>query len=582
VPRSVLIHILLFVLATSASATELTVGYISRSPEIPYVWNSSNPAVEGWPQVGSPVTWRAHVRSWFDTPKTVAYVWKLNGNEIARGTTTLAANAYATVDLQRPWSFTRERLSFTIDSANAVGEESESNNRLEVFTDALAVGFFVEQSVYDHFRANQPKLGIGSTSFEDYAQRLIETQNDMFALAVYDLTPQGVRDRWRLQKLVVVPDGALPLTPPANERLGNEPSDAATQPDASDRSIDIQWGWPATVVSAYDNYEASGPSNSFHIGGVLLHEMGHARYLMDIYAFDVRYHPPTNTIEVDGVPTSNGFAFWTPEQGLMNRNYTFIDRHSAVALNRIAGHRAIAGNYNDPENVGSYMNDLPAENRLTIYDAEGNLLRDWNIEIFQSKLDRFDWWYPTHYEGEPDLRLRTDANGQVFVGRNPFSANGPVVSYWRRNNTVALIRAERNGVVKFGFLESRVFNLAYWSGQTALAEHELVVGRDTPCGFRGPTLVSPAWDTTSSTPSMTFTWRTVRDAVSYKVYTASPSHPQPRLLGTTTGTALTANVTGGRAYWWVEATFANSCPALRSDSARFTAPAGSARRRSVR
>ena len=579
--RSVLINIAVLSLTLAASASELTVGYISRTPDIPYVWNSTNPAVEGWPASGAAVTWRANVRSWFDTPKTVGYVWKLNGAEIARGTTTLAANGYSAIDLPRPWSFTRERLGFTIDSANVVAEESESNNSLEVFTDALAVGFFVEQSVYDHFRANQSKLGIGSTSFEDYAQRLVDTQNDMFAMAVYDLTPRGVLDRWRLQKLVVVPDGALPLTPPASERLGNEPSDAATQPDASDRTIDIQWGWPASAISAYDNYEASGPSNPFHIGGVLLHEMGHARYLMDIYAFDVRVNPPTNTMDIAGVPSANGFAFWTPEQGLMNRNYTFIDRHSAVALNLIAGHRAVAGNYNDPENTGGYINDLPAENRLTVRDAEGNLLRDWNIEIFQSKLDRFDWWYPTHYEGEADLRLRSDANGQVFVGRNPFATNGPVVSYWRRNNTVALVRAEKDGVVKFGFLESRVFNLAYWAGKTALADHELVVGRETPCGFRGPTLLSPAWGTNSASSTTRFTWRTVRDAVSYKVWAASPSNPQPRLLGTTMGTELTANVSGGRIYWWVEATFANSCPPLRSDSWRVMAPAA-AKRRAVR
>lgn len=582
--RAILIHIVLLpvllALAVSATASELTVGYISRTPDIPYVWNSSNPAVQGWPAAGSAVTWRANVRSWFDTPKTVAYIWKLNGIEIARGTTTLAANGYSAVDLPRPWSFTRERLSFTIDSANAVSEESEVNNSLEVFTDALAVGFFVEQSVYDHFRANQGKLGIGSTSFEDYAQRLVETQNEMFALAVYDVTPNGVLDRWRLQKLVVVPDNALPLTPPVDDQLGNEPANTAAQPDASDYTIDIQWGWPATVIPGYNRYTATGPANPFHIGGVLLHEMGHARYLMDVYAFDLRVAPPANTIDVAGVPMSNGFAFWTPEQGLMNRNYTFLDRHSAAALNLNAGHRAIAGNYNDPENIGSYMNDLPAQNRLTIRDAEGNLLRDWNVEIFQSKTDRIDSWYPTHYEGTADLSLRTDGNGQVHVGRNPFAANGPVVSYWQRNNTVAVVRAEKNGVVKFGFLESRVFNLAYWAGKTALADHDLVVGRSEPCGFRGPALVSPTWDTAAATPSMTFSWRTIPDAVSYKLYAASLSSPTPRLLGTTTGTQLTANVTGGRSYWWVEATFANSCPSLRSESVRFTAP--KMKRRAVR
>jgi len=36
--------------------------------------------------------------------------------------------------------------------------------------------------------------------------------------------------------------------------------------------------------------------------------------------------------------------YQTPEQGLMNKHLTFIDRYSAIALNRIAGRRAISGN----------------------------------------------------------------------------------------------------------------------------------------------------------------------------------------------------------------------------------------------
>ncbi|HYR28930.1 MAG TPA: hypothetical protein VEU30_10720, partial [Thermoanaerobaculia bacterium] len=92
--RSILIHILLLLATVSASASELTVGLISRTPDLNYVWNSSNPAVEGWPAAGSTVTWRAHVRSWFDSPKTAGYTWKLNGIEILRGNVTLAANGY--------------------------------------------------------------------------------------------------------------------------------------------------------------------------------------------------------------------------------------------------------------------------------------------------------------------------------------------------------------------------------------------------------------------------------------------------------------------------------------------------------
>jgi hypothetical protein len=260
----------------------------------------------------------------------------------------------------------------------------------------------------------------------------------------------------------------------------------------------------------------------------------------------------------------------------MYRNYTFIDRYSAVALNRIAGERAKLGNYNDPDNVGDFLNDLPAQNRITIRDAAGALMTGANVEIYQSALFEHESWYAASYDAEPDLRLRTDENGQVLAGRNPFDNDGPVVNYWRGSNVVAIVRVEKDGATKIGYLESRLFNLAFWRGDTIFADHELVVGRTKPCGFAGPQLISPTWDTTVADPRTTVTWRAVSGAVSYNVYSASPT-TAPRLLGTTTANELQA-VLSGRTYWWVEATFANGCPPLRSDSSRVIAPVRMKRR----
>ncbi len=564
---------LTLVLCLPALASDLTVGWISRSPDIDYVWNSSNPKVEGWPKAGETVIWRAHVRSWFDAPKTIAYAWRLNGVEIARGTATVPANGSATIDLPRPWTFTRQRISIAIDTGSAVAEESEVNNALEVFSDALAVGFWVEQGFYDYFREHQHELGIGSTSFENWAQRMIDFHNDMAAMAVYPETPRGVLDRWRIQKIVVVPNGALPLVPPHHEQRGNEPNTASTQPYSTDRTIDLQWGFQASKVGAYGSRSVS-IENPFYINPAIIHEIGHARYLTDVYAFDVRSRAPANVVAIREL-IGPSLLYSTPEQGLMNRNHTFIDRYSAVALNLIAGHRAILGSYNDPENVGSFLNDLPAENRLTIRDASGNLMAEADVQIFQSVPYQFDAWYATNYDDTPDLTLRTDANGQVLVGRNPFATDGPIVNDWRASNVVALVRVERSGVAKWGFLESRLFNLAFWRGDTALADHELVVGRSKPCGATGPVLTSPAWDTATRTP--TLTWLPLTGAVRYNVYAASPSHPTPRLLGTTTATELPATLSG-RTYWWVAAVFADSCPPLRSDAWRVDAPAMTKRR----
>lgn len=548
-------------LAMPLAASDLTVGWISRLPEIDYVWNSAHPEREGWPEVGQVVTWRGNVRNWFEREIAVGYEWRLDGLSIASGTALLAPSGISAIDLELPWSFDRQRLSLAIDVSHTVAEESETNNELEVFTDALSLGLWVEQSMSDWFRAHQRELGIGSSSFENWAQRHVALFNDMAAMAVYDETPHGVRDRLRIQKIVIVPDGALPLVPPPHAGEMDGQPNGMTHPDMSDRTVDLQIGLRASTLRSYRDTTTAGPRNPFYLQPLLLHELGHARYLTDVYAFDVRHDPPRTVVEVEGVETGAA-AFRTPELGLMNRQFTFIDRYSAIALNRIAGRRATTGNYNDPENIGSFLNDLPAQNRITIRDASGAPLPHARVEIYRSRTHGASEWYAAHYDDVPDLVLQTDANGQVLAGHNPF-ADGPVMHYWRGTNAVAIVKVEHEGTERIGFLEARSFNLAFWRGETTFADHELTVG--AVCGDDAPTLLSPAWDAVFETPEVTLRWSRAPGAHAYAVFVARPGEA-PRLAATTAATEVTVAL-DGRTYWWVEARFSH-CPSARSEPSR--------------
>ena len=98
-------RLVLFVFLFSVSAvqarvtTDLDAGWISRDPEIPYVWMSAHPRVEGWPEPGQTVTWRAHVRNWSTTSRNVEVRWLLDGEVVSSGNVTFAANGFTTVDL---------------------------------------------------------------------------------------------------------------------------------------------------------------------------------------------------------------------------------------------------------------------------------------------------------------------------------------------------------------------------------------------------------------------------------------------------------------------------------------------------
>jgi hypothetical protein len=475
--------------AQARNTNDLDVGWISREPEIAYVWNSTNPRVEGWPAAGEPITWRAHVRNWSGSARTVNYQWLLDGQVAASGSTTFAADAFTTVDFAWPWTFERHQLKFVVDSSSTFSEESETNNGLTVFTDALAVGFYVEQSFYRFFHENQYRLpGVGSASFEDWAQRHMASFNEMAQYAIFPETPNGVLDRWRLQKIVVVPDGALPLSPFEDP----EQVDAAanTHPHDADRTVDMSWGFPASQLNLFNGNLTATHDNLFYLAGFLIHELGHARYLIDTYTFRVDHYPPARTVEITengqlvvGTPlmpatptvinnTPAFIVFDSPENGFMDTQYNYIDRHSAAAMNLIAGARAVSGHANVPHNYAVYLNDLPAENRLTLVDRNDKPIANAQVDVFQGARWNDADPYSVRYDDISDLQFTTNANGQILAGRNPFNNRGSLDGY-HLGELVAIVRVRVGGKVAFAFLEERVFNLAYWRGERELADHKL-------------------------------------------------------------------------------------------------------------
>ena len=467
---------------------DLGVGWVHRSPEIAFVFGSTNPTRDGWPTVGQVVTWEAMVKNWSSFDETgVPYRWMADGVEIATGVVNIPAGAYAKVSLNRTWSFARTRLTFDLDHTNVVRETEERNNTLEVFTDAISAGLYVEQTVYDYFALHQRKLGIGSNSYEDWVQRQVRTWNQMFANARFPLTPNGVLDRIRLDKITIVPDGALPLA-------GGLPSN---HPNVNDRTVDLQWGFPVVALERFQDHTtipgANGePFNAFFYDGALIHELSHARYLIDVYGFNVKdgawtpagiINKGSNIAILEGGQLVAGsvhmpivafeHVFYTTMQGLMNSTYHYVDEYSAAALNRIAGRRAVAGNTNAPNNLGVFLQDLPAQNRLTVRNTAGQALAGASVKLYQAA-PKSSEWYGKYFDDTPDIILASDAQGRVLLGRNPFGG-GSIVHWFGHSNATLIIRVEHQGKIGYGFLEAWRFNMAYWQGNTAIADHVISV-----------------------------------------------------------------------------------------------------------
>lgn len=370
-----------------APTVDLNVTYIERTPRYDY------DAAKNAPAPGDVVTFVGHVRNWGDATPSAAYRWELDGVEVASGTLAdLLSDEERTVSWQWTWDPAPHRVRLVVDPANAVAEESELNNAVEDRTDGLAVGFWVEQSVYDYFHAHQRDLGVGANSWEDWAQRQIGLWNQANANAIYPATPQGVRDRTRLDKVVVVADGALPLA-------GGLPTN---NPDVGDRTVDLMWGFEADGLSGtfYSNTTSTDPGNPFYTEWSLIHEMGHARYLIDYYGADLHNTAGTTQVQLreNGAPVAGTslmpfLAFdevvhYNRAGGIMTGPYGNIwSPHEAKALDLIAGRRASEGNMNSPGNIGEYLQDLPANNHLRFVDEGGQPLVGAGVRFFRAAPD---------------------------------------------------------------------------------------------------------------------------------------------------------------------------------------------------
>lgn len=454
----------------SGGQPDLSVRYIKRLPEINYVQNSTNPSIEGWPAAGQTVTWRAHVRNWsVNSYSDVSYEWKKNGIVFATGTINFLPDEEKTIQINDSWAFQRDSIEFTIDKTNSIAEFTEVNNNLKIYTNALSLNLYVEQSLYDYFHVNQNKLGVGTNSWDDWAQILhVKRWNKMLREAIFPDALNGALDRIRIDSIVIVPDNVLPLA-------GGLPSN---NPNINDRTVDLQWGfeYSTAALNFYANQTSATDNNAFFFEGSLLHELGHARYLIDSYGMDVN---TGNVFIKEGNINIGGSAlmpiiawdvlYYNQFPTLMSGVYNVIGLYEAMALNRIAYRRAICGNMNAPCNFGIFINDLPANNFFTLKDKNNNILSNACVEVYRAT-PQTGHWYGKTFDDIPDLSFTTDANGKINVGRNPFS-NTNIIHTFGQSQMDIIIRVESNGKVGYKVIEATDFNMEYWRGNTTAGNY---------------------------------------------------------------------------------------------------------------
>jgi hypothetical protein len=388
---------------------------------------------------------------------------------------TATAGQHTVVTLNRAWSFSREEIVLVLDPADKLGETNRHNNELTVFSDAISVGYYVERSVFRHYLSNPEFLPRQVNTWYDWARFQIDQFNDLFA-------SHGVSERLRLDRVTVVDDGQLP---------------GIFSPNLADKTVDIQFGFLAKIngvdnVAFYDALVKQGKPS-----GYLLHEMLHARYLLDNYSFNV-LHQTNNSrilIEENGVPVAgsaympafsvnmNGIQGWQvyseSEGDLMSGvDNISLSQFTVRCINHLKGQRATQGNYNSPTDFHRrFPSMLPQENVLIVKDKTGAVIPDASISIYRSSQVNYGepGVYAKSFDNEPDILLTTDSEGKVSLGTNPFGAGEYIPQSVAYSGGTIIIRVQKDSKVGYTFLSgNRVIN-EYLGGATEVATYTLMV-----------------------------------------------------------------------------------------------------------
>jgi hypothetical protein len=442
--------------SSAPNGIDLDVTYISREPR--YNWNST----KQWPALGELVTFTAHVINKGSIASGLfPYEWHIDGQVVQSGTaSSISPGNEATYIFVWAWQTGQHFVNFKADSQNLIAETAETNNEIIDITDAMSIGFWVEQSVYNEF--NNVQNGAGTYSWEDWAQRIVNHMNWMFEQSVFPLAPEGGLTRVRLDKITVVPDGTL-----FNLNYQHAPREYVT---------DVQWGF------SIEEYRNCSMTHCYDAPWWVIHELMHYLYgRIDIYAFDVQGGDVKVRDEhgnlIAGTPllpfihwdvvyyASRSWDLMHVVDDLLFSDYTIYSLNADWP----AGQRTHRG--------WLYFLDLPAETKIRVLDNNNQPISNIQVSLYQAVWgDGSSGPYSQNFDNVVDISGTTDSQGLFSLGSQPFGN----LNQYGTPAGVALIKLHNltSGQSRYVWFELTDVNLAYWRGETGLYVHNLYYSED--------------------------------------------------------------------------------------------------------
>ena len=199
---------------------DLTVAFVERLPRDPN-WHGHvlqedglsrldiDPNAAPWhPEIGAPVEFRVHILN-AGANKSTAVPCRvlIDGGEVMKTQVrALDPGGEHVVAFSWRWQEGQHTLHVEIDADGRGPEIVRWNNRFTEPVRALGVSVVVARQRYEAFKRT-PNL-VDSFCIEDYIQYHMRTLNALFAASVYPSAPEGIVERVRCDRIIVVDDPA--------------------------------------------------------------------------------------------------------------------------------------------------------------------------------------------------------------------------------------------------------------------------------------------------------------------------------------------------------------------------------------
>lgn len=467
-----------------------------------------------WPAEGDEVTFTAHVKNAGTQPVTgpVAYCWRLNDREVARGefTGTLAPWAEWTATWKWKWAVDHGDhrnllLEFEVDPADRVAEITENNNVVAKYLGAKTLKYWVEQGAYEYVKDFPTALG--SYSFEDYLQWHFTIWNETYfdKSRFGGVAPDGCLERTTLDDFGIVANGVLAggihrpydrHDPHFDGEWGTE-WDVGTRdtPEALEKAVaelakdgrkDRETALAEARRRAQDADENDRRflrTRRVVLEGSLLHEASHQTVgAYDVYWSNIEASEPDRPIGKCKLKDETGYYItrgsWYAYAGLMGGcdsrpGPRYWEGTGLYELNTVGGVntnlRFRNGFY------GEWQYDLPRACRVRLTSLDGRPLAGATVSLWQTSANTIDETtavaqdVPADADGVLMLPYQdsledgdyTTLTGHTFRKQNPFGRPDVV-----GQNITLLLQVNAYGQRDYRFVRVIDFNTLFWLGQT--------------------------------------------------------------------------------------------------------------------